>query len=74
MHDNFWVHRDVKLANIVRCLNGSWMLIDLDLAEKLDPATNEAPWPFFDRPGIMMKIGSLNMTSNKLPDAISGTY
>ena len=54
MHDNFWVHRDVKLANIVRCLNGSWMLIDLDLAEKLDPATNEAPWPFFDRPGYPM--------------------
>lgn len=44
MHANGWVHRDVKIANVILCLDDTWMLIDLDLAAKLD-SDGQAKWP-----------------------------
>lgn len=36
VHEQGWVHRDVKLANVILCLDGTWHLIDLDLAVKMN--------------------------------------
>ena len=47
IHANGWVHRDIKLANVVLRLDGQWMVIDLELASKLDER-GEADWPFWD--------------------------
>jgi len=48
MHLNGWVHRDVKLKNVVKRPDGHWMLIDLEYATKLD-GTGSTDWPWFDR-------------------------
>jgi len=55
MHNHSWVHRDLKMANIIRCIDGSWMLIDLDLACKMDSLWG-APWPFWSRPGYPIPV------------------
>ena len=47
MHQNGWVHRDIKAKNIVKTVDGRWILIDLEYAAKLDSEGN-ADWPFFD--------------------------
>jgi serine/threonine protein kinase len=51
MHVNHWAHRDLKMANIIRCIDGAWMLIDLDLACKVDES-----WPFWARPSYPMPL------------------
>jgi len=48
MHENGWVHRDIKLKNVVKRPDGHWMLIDLEYAAKLD-GTGSTDWPWFDR-------------------------
>ena len=53
MHEHQWVHRDVKIANVILCLTKNWILIDLDLASKLNDQ-GEAQWPFWAREGYPM--------------------
>jgi len=48
MHKNGWVHRDVKLKNVVKRPDGHWILIDLEYAAKMN-GTGSADWPWFDR-------------------------
>ena len=61
MHINGWVHRDLKMANIIRRIDGKWMLIDLDLACKMDEL-KRAPWPFWAREGYPMPKQKLYWT------------
>ena len=54
MHENGWVHRDIKSGNVLHCLDDSWMVIDLEYAVKLDPVRKDAERPFFDISGYLM--------------------
>jgi hypothetical protein len=56
LHANGWVHRDIKMKNVVKTLDGQWILIDLEYAMKLRKG-GEADWPFFDRVGYPMPTG-----------------
>jgi len=47
LHTNGFVHRDVRWPNILRNVDYSWMLIDLDFAARLQDGTAE--WPTWTR-------------------------
>lgn len=46
MHGKDRVHHDIKIANVLICLDSTWMLIDFDLAAKMD-SHSQAEWPFW---------------------------
>lgn len=44
MHEASFVHRDVRSPNVVRLPNGTWMLVDLERARRLN-GDGSAEWP-----------------------------
>jgi hypothetical protein len=54
LHESQFCHRDVRWPNILRNVDTSWMLIDLDFAAKLK--RKKADWPTWTR-GVPTRIG-----------------
>ena len=56
LHERGFVHRDIRWENIVKDVNGSFVLIDLENAGREGPVTYNSPaWPPAPKPGKFIK-------------------